>query len=441
MAPAGTEQAARDAEARVAADRESGELRDLKGGFLRPFVAGLSWTGAARGVASVLTAARYVLFARMLRPFDFGVFGAAMLVSTALGAFTDPRMGHALIQQEGKIEPYFDTLFTTYLVRSLIISVILVVSSHQLAAFFRLGNQYPVFWAIAPLTLIQGIQSPRIVFLYRRLDFHLVTILNGAEVSASLIFGLAAVWYFRDWRGLVLSALAGSSVRLVLTYWYFPHLPRLRFNREFARTMLSFGLWFGAGTFSEYVAKQLDNLMVGHLLGPKLLGTYQMAFRAGEMPVAEFTNATSLVTFPMVARLRKDPKTRRRFFTTVVAVVTLVGLAYSAFIITFGSQIVLKLFGPQWVHAIVPLKVLCIYGVLQGWLVVGRSFLAGLGKPKRYVAAAVTRAGVLAIIIYPLTLWHGLTGAASAGVISLAVALPVLIVMLLQTDREVTPSL
>ena len=363
-----------------------------------------------------------------------------MLVSAALGAFTDPRMGQALVQQEGKIEPYFDTLFTTYFVRSLIISLILVASSHQLAAFFRLGSQYYVFWAIAPFQLLQGMQSPRIVFLYRRLDFHFITILNAAEVTASLIFGLIAVWYWRDWRGLVLSALIGATVRLILTYWFFPYFPRLRFNREFAKTMLSFGLWFGAGTFSDYVSKQLDNVVVGHLLGPKMLGTYQMAFRAGEMPVAEFTTAAALVTFPMVARLRKDPKTRRHLFATVVAVVTLVGVAYAAFIITFGNQIVFKLFGPQWAHAVVPLKVLCVYGVLQGWVVVGRSFLAGLGKPKRYVVAAATRAGVLAIAIYPLTLFHGLTGAASAGVMSLALALPVLIVMLLQTDREVTPS-
>jgi len=440
MARPEAEKVASEVEARAAAELESGELRELRGGFLRPFVSGLSWTGAARGFSALLTAARYVMFARLLRPFDFGVFGAAMLVSTALGAFTDPRMGHALIQQEGQIDPYFDTLFTTYFFRNLAISLILIVFSHPLGSFFRMGNQYAVFWAIAPLPLLQGLQSPRIVFLYRRLDFHLVTVLNVSEVAASLIFGLAAVWYFRDWRGLVLSALAGATVKVILTYWLFPHLPRLRFNRVFAKTMMSFGLWLGAGTFSEYVAKQLDNLVVGHLLGPKLLGTYQLAFRAGEMPVAEFTTAASLVTFPMVARLRKNPRTRRRLFATVMAVVTLVGLGYSAFIIAFGSQIVMKLFGPQWMHAVVPLKVLCVYGVLQGWTVVGRSFLAGLGKPKRYVFAAATRAGALAIAIYPLTLWHGLTGAASAGVISLAVALPVIIVMLRKTDRELIPS-
>ncbi len=184
----------------------------------------------------------------------------------------------------------------------------------------------------------------------------------------------------------------------------------------------------------EFIAKQLDNLVVGHLLGPGPLGNYQIAFRAGEMPVVEFTFATSVVTLPMVAQLRKDPHARVRLFWSVMALVTVVGLAYVAFIFAFGAKVVLRLFGPAWIDAVTPLKVLSIYGLLQGFLVVGRSFLNGLGKPERAVIAAATRAGVLAIAIYPLTAWHGPTGAAAAGILSILAALPIIGYLLQQTE-------
>ena len=159
-----------------------------------------------------------------------------------------------------------------------------------------------------------------------------------------------------------------------------------------------------------------------------------MAFRAGEMPVAEFTMSASVVTFPMVARLRTDPHARARLLWSLIAVVAAVGLAYVAFIFAFGAKVVLRLFGPAWVHAVTPLKVLCIYGLLQGFLVVGRSFLTGLGRPERYVIAAAARATVLAIAIYPLTAWHGPTGAAAAGVLSILLALPIMGYLLQHTD-------
>ena len=199
--------------------------------------------------------------------------------------------------------------------------------------------------------------------------------------------------------------------------------------------MLSFGLWFSLGTLCEFIAKQLDNLVVGRLLGPGALGNYQMAFRAGEMPVAEFTMSTSVVTFAMVARLRGDRPARMRLFWSMIAVVAVFGVAYAAFIFVFGDKVVLRLFGPAWIHAVVPLKVLSIYGLLQGFLVVGRSFLGGLGKPERYLVAAAARAAVLAVAIYPLTAWHGPTGAAAAGVLSILVALPIMGYLLQQTNR------
>ena len=427
-------EAAPEMTAADASDRQEETSLKLREALLKTFVTGLSWTAAARGLSSIGTAARYIVFVRLLKPFDFGVIASATLVCTALSAVTDPRMGQALIQQDDRIDPYLDTLFTTYLVRSLIIGLMLVVFSRPLGNFFHLGDAYTVFWAIAPLPILQSIQSPRLISLYRRLDFHFVTILNVSEVAASFIFGLMAVLYWRDWRGLVFSLLAGAAVRLVLTYWLFPHWPRLGFSTAHAKTMLSFGLWFSLGVLCDFIAKQLDNLTVGHLLGPGALGNYQMAFRAGEMPVAEFTMSTSLVTFPMVARLRKDRHARVRLYWSVVGVVAAVGLAYAAFIFAFGSQVVLWLFGPAWIHAVNPLKVLCIYGIVQGILVVGRSFLMGLGKPERYVIVAATRAAVLAIAIYPLTAWHGPVGAAAAGVISILVALPIMAYLLQQTD-------
>ena len=437
MPPESTNQAAppspemEDAEA---SDLHNEITRNLRQALLRTFFSGLSWTAGARGLTSIGTAARYIVFVRLLKPFDFGVIASASLVCAALSAATEPRMGQALIQQEDRIDPYLDTLFTTYLVRSLIIGLILVVFSRPLGEFFHLGNAYTVFWAIALFPILQAIQSPRLISLYRRLDFHLVTILNVSEVGASFVFGLMAVLYWRDWRGLIFSMLIGAAVRAILTYWLFPHWPRLGFSTARAKTMLAFGLWSGLGSLCEFIAKQLDNLTVGHLLGPGALGTYQMAFRAGEMPVAEFTMATAVVTFPMVARLRKDLHARTRLLWSVSAVVAAIGLAYAGIIFAFGPKIVLRLFGPAWIHAVNPLRVLCIYGLLQGFLVVGRSFLGGLGRPERYVMAAATRAVVLAILIYPLTALHGPTGAAAAGVVSILAALPVLIYMLRQAD-------
>ncbi len=247
QAASSVEASAPEIDAADASNRRAEAPKKLGETVLKTFLTGLSWTAAARGLASIGTALRYVIFARLLKPFDFGVIASVTLVCAALSAATDPRMGPALMQQEDEIDPYLDTVFTTYLVRSLIMGLMLVVFSRPLGNFFHLGDAYTVFWAIVPFPILQWIQSPRLYSLYRHLDFHFVTILNVSEVAASLIFGLMAVLYWRDWRGLVCSTLVGAVVRVILTYWLFPHWPRLGFSMARAKTMLSFGVWFSVG--------------------------------------------------------------------------------------------------------------------------------------------------------------------------------------------------
>src|SRR5260370_24228713 len=152
------------------------------------------------------------------------------------------------------------------------------------------------------------------------------------------------------------------------------------------------------------------------------------------MGVEEFTMSDSMVTFPMVARLRGQRQARTRLLWSIMAIVAVAGGTYTAIIFAFGPSIVLRLFGPAWIHAVSPLKVLCVYGLLQGFMVVGRSFLTGLGNPHRYVIAAGTRAAVLAIAIYPFTASHGPTGAAMAGVLSILVTLPMFAYLLWQIE-------
>ena len=259
-------------------DRYGETPQKLREALLKTFFTALSWAAAARGLSSIGTALRYIVFVRLLKPFDFGVIASATLICTALSAVSDPRIGQALIQREDRIDPYLDTYFTIYLVRSLVIGLMLVVFSRPLGDFFHLGTAYTVFWAMVPLPILQAIQSPRLAALYRRLDFHLMTVLNVSEVAASLIFGLMGVLYWRDWRGMAFSLFMGGAVRVVLTYWLFPHWPRLGFSMTHMKTMLSFGLWFSIGTLCEFIAKQLDNLVVGHLLGPGRSATIKWPF-------------------------------------------------------------------------------------------------------------------------------------------------------------------
>jgi lipopolysaccharide exporter len=398
-------------------------------GLLSFLLRSLSWSAAARLVSTVGNIAKYVVFARMLSPFDFGVTTVALSTLDLLSAISSTSFEYALVQQKAEVGPYLDTVWTTSLARGLALSAIILFAARPIAIFFRQDAAYLVFCAVTPVALLRACQSPACVLLYRRMEFHVVLILNAAELIASFAVGIAAIVYLGDWRGLIVAAIAGQAARTALSYWYFPYRPRLRFNRERAHEMFQFGRWVTGAGIGEFLAVQLDNFTVAHLLGPQSLGEYQLAFRIGEMPAGEFAKSATIVTFPLVARLTGQAEVRRKLFAYSSAVIAIVGLVYALAVLKMGRSLLEICFTNKWLGALPALRLLCFYGVFQGILILGRSFLDGVGTPGSSFGITAVRAVVLAILIYPLTLAYGTAGAASAALVSVIAPVPIMLVL------------
>jgi lipopolysaccharide exporter len=409
----------------AAAGQASGSEPSLVSMLLR----GVTWTGAARLVSSVGYAVRYVVFARLLTPFDFGVAGSALFSLRLLTALTGTGFGNALVNQKEEIEPYLDTVWVSELSRGILLAGLMMFAARPLARFFREEEAYLVFFAVAPLALLRLCQSPAMASLYRRMEFHITLVLNSAELLIGFAVGLAAISYWRDWRGLVAATLARQAARMALSYWYFPYGPRLRVTLSRARRMFSFGRWIAGARLADFAALQLDNLVVAHLLGPRSLGEYQMAFRLGEMPTSELAESFSIVSFPLVSKLGERRSSCDRLFVLINAALALIGIIYTVLLLEWDAALIGVGLGSSWFGALAPLRLLCLCGVFGGSLNVGKSFLDGLGEPASSFLVALLRAGTLAIVVYPLTAGYGTTGAALSALISVIAPLPLMMAM------------
>lgn len=407
------------------ADSSTFEVRSIRSAFIR----GVGWAGLARVVAAALSMLRYVVFARLLDPRDFGVVGAAAFAMGVLSSVTSPSFNQALIQQDDDVEPYLDTAWTSAVVIALGVMLIMIAAAHPLADFFQQPHDYRVFWALSPFVLLSAMQSPGVAVYYRRLDFRIMLSLNVAELATAFAVGLAGILYWHDWRGLVAGMLAGQAARTAVTHWYFPYRPRLRFDAARARSMFRFGRWMTGQSIAALVSRQVDNLAVAHLMGPTALGEYQMAFRAGELPAGELAHSMGLVSFPLSARLRGRPRERARMLAGISAIVFAGGAAYAAVIFFWGANIVRIALGPRWLGAVAPLEILALYGMFQGLLAVFRYFLDGAGTPKGSFQVTTMRAIAMGALVFPLTIWDGTRGTAAAGLISVILPLPLMLIL------------
>jgi len=381
----------------------------------------LGWVVAARLVSSVGGVIRYVIFARLLGPFDFGVFGAATLAEGFFRTLTDPSFNRAVVPQVGEIESFLDTIWLTMMVQGSVVALALIIAARPLAAFFKIGDAHHVFMAIVPMALLVSLQSPAANGrISRNLDFRILYQLDLADLLASVIVGGSAIVWLGDWRGLIAAVTAGQAARAALTYWYFPYRPRMKLNLSKARHLFRFGRWVMLRRLADFAAGNLDNLIVGHILGARPLGEYQLAFRLGGLPCSEVSLTTGVVIFPLVARGKSNRELPRRIFLLATVAVVLVGVTYAILVNHWGWLLLSFTVGDHWLEALGPLKLLCWYGCARGVIVVGTHVLDGLNKPFYSFRVTLLSTLLLAVFIYPLTSAFGTVGAAWAALISVA---------------------
>ena len=98
---------------------------------------GLFWMGGLQGIIRLITFARLAVLARLLTPFEFGLFGIASLVLALLETLTDAGVNVFFIQKEGKLKDYLDTAWVVSIIRGIFIFLVLYLGSNAIAYFFH----------------------------------------------------------------------------------------------------------------------------------------------------------------------------------------------------------------------------------------------------------------------------------------------------------------
>jgi len=98
-------------------------------GYFKDTLTGLSWMGGLRGSTRVIAFVKILVLARILSPFEFGVFGIAMLFLSLLEIISETGVNIFLIQEEDNIDSFLDTAWVVSILRGLFIAIILFLFS------------------------------------------------------------------------------------------------------------------------------------------------------------------------------------------------------------------------------------------------------------------------------------------------------------------------
>jgi len=240
-----------------------------------------------------------------------------------------------------------------------------------------------------------------------------------------LLIACVALLYLRDAWVLILSSLGTELVLLVASYAVNPWRPLLKFDFADIRKLSGFGKWVVGSNIVVFFSLQLDNLVVGRVLGSDSLGLYETAFRFSQLPATQIAGVVSAVAFPALTIAARDSNRLKSAYSKISGLVLVTSVMTAAVVIAFANPFVRIVLGEQWMPIVPVLQLLTISAMIRGFVTIGGNVFYAAGKPQYNFVMNLVRTLTLAIVLFPLALSFGIVGVSVSVIISTVSIVPI----------------
>lgn len=402
-------------------------------GYTKDTIKGIFWVGGFRFVTRIIAFVRIAILARILIPTQFGIYGIAFLALALLEVATETGVNVVLVQKKERIERYINSAWIVSIIRGIIISFFILVSAPFISHFFRSKESLTLLQLISIVPFLRGFINPSVLKFQKELKFKRESWYKSSiffvDSSAAIIIALLT----HQANSLVFGLIVGSLFEIALSFSIAKPRPRFILEREYMKNILHRGKWVTASGIFNYLFHNLDDVVVGRLLGTSSLGLYQMGYKISTLPISEGADVVSKVTFPIYTRISNERLRLKRAFLKTTLALSALTIPFGLILFIFSKEIVAIILGEKWLEVVPALRVLAIFGVVRA--ISGSASALFLAVERQEYITIVTLISIvgLAVSIIPLVLRFGIVGAGISALIGSLLAVPVFVYFILKT--------
>jgi PST family polysaccharide transporter len=183
----------------------------------------------------------------------------------------------------------------------------------------------------------------------------------------------------------------------------------------------------------------MDNFLVGSRLGSSKLGYYALAFSWGSFICGLLLSTVNSVLMPAFSAIQDDTAAMRRWYLKTVDLVAFIAVVANTALLANVHFFLVTFLGKgtnKWLPAAMPLKILCVYGIIRVITEPLGNCIMARGQTKMLLHATVL-AGVLELALILLVLRTGRIELIAAAVLLAYVSQAIIYLPYLQREFSI----
>lgn len=367
------------------------------------------YTGLTKGTTVICMAVTSMIVARNLSPSDYGVVAFAGIIIGFLGQFSDLGVGSAAVRRPSLDKKSLQTAFTLKIILGvgafLAVQLIALFAHH----FFEHPATGDVMRVLAFNFLLSTIGFMPWVTLTREQNFRALVVPGVLSVVARSVIAITLVLSGWEYWSIVVADI-GATIVSTIAIQLMRKIPMgFHFDWHVAQEYLRFGAPLLGSGILVFFLFNLDNLLIGSVMGSIQLGYYALAFTWGSFICSLLRDTVNSVLFPAFSAIQDDTAAMRRRYLKTVDLVAFLSLIVNTTLLANAHFFLVTFLGngsDKWVSATSSFEILCIYGIIRATTEPLGNCIMALGRTRVLLQANIL-AGLVEVVLLALVVISG----------------------------------
>ncbi len=317
----------------------------------------------SQGALFVLQFVVSVIIARILGPYEMGVFAVAMSVLGMLSIIRSIGLGSYIVRAPELTKPLLSTVFTINALLAVLVAGAVLGLGLLGAVVLQEPGVRRLLLVLTVVPLLGIFDLVPAAGIERRGDFRSIATINvirfGTGSVATLAFAYLGAGYMSPGYGHVISAVLATILNNIFGH----RLVTVRFGLEQWRDISRFGMQMLSISALFGLQGRIADLLMARLLGLSALGVYS---RANGLTGVLWENVQVVVLRVFFVKFSAERRQGLSVGESYLRLIgSLTGLLWPAFVgmAVVSGPLVIALYGDQWVSAALPLSLLALSSV------------------------------------------------------------------------------
>lgn len=318
-----------------------------------------------------------IILARLLLPSDYGILGMLAIIISVSEIIIDAGLGGALIRKKNVQPIDFATLTTYNILVSLLLYVIIYFSSPLISDLYDIEELTMLLRIYAITIVIESFSIVPKILMIKELKTKQFAITNLVSGVLGLMVAIIMARYKFGVYSLIYQYLSTAVFFLILSWYFSSYKIKLGFSVVSFRELFSFGINTTSANILRNISESVYNNIVAKIAPLNIAGYYNQSYKLQGVIGSIENSIIDSVLFPLLCKETDNFEERTSFLNNIISFLFI----NLCFILMINSNdLVLFLFGDQWINMDVFLKPLFFIGAMQTFTSLYRNVLKTVGK-------------------------------------------------------------